>query len=395
VIGRAWIVGALMLAGCANDVGTIECGTTVCTDYLQCCTGCEGNRFCSLTCPPVGDCPDAGAGPGPTDDAGPAPGDAGGVDAGEGDAGDGLEAPGPPGPPTFSDITESSVTLAWSAPIAGGAVATYVVERAPDMSGAPGPFADAASGITEPSFVDADRAADTTYWYRIRGVNPAGDGAPSDAASVTTAAPIAVTPVQTAAAEGFDPVASFADAPLEGNLLVAVAFMRRDTANPDIAGWDELFYTHFITTGTTDRRGLAMFARVAGPDEARDVRLDWDPDRESRLLVAELSAGAPVTWTPHDVVFDDSATDLVQEIAIASSSPPAVDQLWLGALGTRNDPGPVSFDGMTVARSELGARTAALAFAQRPGGVAASTTARWTTNRHATVGLAVYSMTRR
>jgi phosphodiesterase/alkaline phosphatase D-like protein len=64
----------------------------------------------------------------------------------------------------------------------------YKVERAPDVAGAPGTWAQAASGVTVLHFDDGGLTANTSYWYRVRGTNGAGDGANSPARNVTTAA---------------------------------------------------------------------------------------------------------------------------------------------------------------------------------------------------------------
>ena len=272
---------------------------------------------------------------------------------------------------------------------------TYEVETAPDIGGLPGAFGTLVTGVVGPPLVDTGLSSGSTHWYRVRGVNALGTGAPSEAASVTTTAPWVVTRVQTAEADGVEPTASFAAAPTEGNLLVAIVFLRLDTANPDIEGWDEVFHTHF-QTNDGNRRGLAMFARVAGDDESAQVDVDWDPDRESRLLVMELSAGAPATWTLEDAVYDDSGAARVDEISLSSGVSPSGEQVWIGALGTRDDPNSdVAFDGMGMAISRRGSRTVAAAVAQAPPGTRATTTARWSTTRHATAGLAVYSLTPR
>jgi len=329
------------------------------------------------------------AGPEP-DDAGPPP-----FDAGDRDAGEALEPPGPPSTPTFSDIGETTATVRWEAPSTGGPVVTYEVERAPDVGGLPGPFTTLSSGVPASPLVDAGLTVDTTYWYRVRAVNDAGIGAPSEAASVTTVGPLVVTRVQTAEADATEPSATFASAPAEGNLLIAVVFMRLDSSNPDIDGWDELLFTHF-KSNNGNRRGLAVFARVAGEDEGAQVELDWEPDRESRLLVLELAPSAPVTWTFEEVVSDDSGGATVDSIGASATVTPADEQLWIAAFGTRDDPGSdVTFDGMGMGLTRRGSRTAAFAFAQASGGATASTTARWSTRRHATIGLVVYSMTRR
>ncbi|BDG01214.1 fibronectin type III domain-containing protein [Anaeromyxobacter oryzae] len=92
--------------------------------------------------------------------------------------------PGAPGAPSFAAVTQTSVSLAWTAP-AGGA-ASYALERA---AGSSGPWVGVARGVTALGWSDQGLAAGTVYWYRIRATNADGaDGLPSTAASVRTAA---------------------------------------------------------------------------------------------------------------------------------------------------------------------------------------------------------------
>ncbi|HSN90498.1 MAG TPA: CxxxxCH/CxxCH domain-containing protein [Anaeromyxobacteraceae bacterium] len=102
-----------------------------------------------------------------------------------------LTFPDAPGTPAFSGVTSGNVTVSWAAP-AGGA-ASYRVERAPDVAGAPGAWQEVAAGVSSP-WSDGTVAPGTTYWYRVRGSNASGDGAYSGAASVTTATTVPGAP---------------------------------------------------------------------------------------------------------------------------------------------------------------------------------------------------------
>jgi hypothetical protein len=90
---------------------------------------------------------------------------------------------GTPGTPSFSDVTQTSVTVAWSP---ATRAATYQVQRAPDRAGSPGSFATVASSVTGTSFTDAGLSPATTYWYRVRGRSFLRTGSYSEAARVTT-----------------------------------------------------------------------------------------------------------------------------------------------------------------------------------------------------------------
>jgi len=102
-----------------------------------------------------------------------------------GGGGGGPVLPGAPGTPTFTNVLGTGLRVNWTA--ATGAD-SYKVERAPDVAGAPGTWAQAASGVTVLHFDDGGLTASTSYWYRVRGTNGAGDGAYSAAGNVTTAA---------------------------------------------------------------------------------------------------------------------------------------------------------------------------------------------------------------
>jgi len=99
-----------------------------------------------------------------------------------------LTRPGTPGTPTFSNIAATSLRVNWTAPTGGAA--NYKVERAPDVSGAPGTFAEIASGVTALFYDDSGLSPNTSYWYRVRGTNSTGDGPYSSNAVVDKTAPV-------------------------------------------------------------------------------------------------------------------------------------------------------------------------------------------------------------
>ena len=95
----------------------------------------------------------------------------------------------PPAAPTAltaQAASSSSVELAWTS---GGAGASgFYVERAPNSGGSPGAFAQVGSvGSFAASYADTGLAASTTYWYRVRAYDAAGNSAYTNNASATTA----------------------------------------------------------------------------------------------------------------------------------------------------------------------------------------------------------------
>ncbi|HXI72712.1 MAG TPA: hypothetical protein VNN22_20425 [Verrucomicrobiae bacterium] len=99
----------------------------------------------------------------------------------------------PPAAPTALNATPlvNRVNLYWNA--ASGGVMGFKVERAPDADGAPGTWAQIA--MLDPSsnyataYTDTNRAADTTYWYRVRAFNWIGNSPYCDPAVVTIVPP--------------------------------------------------------------------------------------------------------------------------------------------------------------------------------------------------------------
>jgi hypothetical protein len=107
-------------------------------------------------------------------------------------SGDGLSAatttlltvPDIPGTPSFSNITQTTLTVSWTAPT-GGAT-TYKVARCTGAGCTN--FSNIATGVSGTSYNDSNLTANTTYTYEVLGTNTTGDGLYSSAAQVTTSA---------------------------------------------------------------------------------------------------------------------------------------------------------------------------------------------------------------
>lgn len=83
-----------------------------------------------------------------------------------------LTLPASPSPPTYTNITDTALTVNWSAP-AGGAT-TYKLERCAGEGCTD--FAEIASGLAVTYYDDSGLTPNTNYRYRVRGTNTAGDG---------------------------------------------------------------------------------------------------------------------------------------------------------------------------------------------------------------------------
>ncbi len=241
---------------------------------------------------------------------------------------------------------------------------------------------------------DDDTGPDQVDGGRDAGAD-AGTDAPSFDAGVDAGRPRPTFErVQRAEAEAMNPTASFASAPTPGNLLVAIAFHRFDAATAEIAGWDRRLEDHY-QTGMGDRRGLAVFSRVAAPGDVASVRVTWSPTRDSRLLIQEfraVSTAGDVTspWSFEQAAVRNSVGSDVTTLGVTTSDTPDGALLLVAAFGSRDDPGEVSFSGLSDAITLRSGRTVASAFAGADGGEPVGSTASWPTARKATVGLLAF-----
>lgn len=103
----------------------------------------------------------------------------------------GVQVSPPASPPdAVSDLTAAAantgeIDLSWTA----SARATgYTIERAPDVSGSAGTYAEIDTVGAVDSYRDTTVDGGTTYWYRIKASNAAGDSGYSNEASATTPA---------------------------------------------------------------------------------------------------------------------------------------------------------------------------------------------------------------
>jgi hypothetical protein len=100
-------------------------------------------------------------------------------------------APLPLGAPSALSVSTTRVrptdlTLAW-VPTDGGQATSYAVERAPDVSGSPGAWAQVGTAARPATtFTDPALACYTPYWYRVKGVNRHGESGYSPAARCFT-----------------------------------------------------------------------------------------------------------------------------------------------------------------------------------------------------------------
>lgn len=97
--------------------------------------------------------------------------------------------PGAPGTPTFGLPTATSVDVTWTAAgCADAATTQYVVQRAPDVAGVAGTFADVATVAAGTlTYSDTGLTTGTKYWYKVQSRTATGVlGDASGEATVTT-----------------------------------------------------------------------------------------------------------------------------------------------------------------------------------------------------------------
>jgi hypothetical protein len=82
--------------------------------------------------------------------------------------------------------TQTSISLSWMAASGGVSPYSYQVQRAPDVAGDPGTFADVGSPQSGTTYTDTGLTADTTYHYRVVVTDDEADTATSNVVFETT-----------------------------------------------------------------------------------------------------------------------------------------------------------------------------------------------------------------
>jgi titin len=98
-----------------------------------------------------------------------------------------LDKPGPPNPPTVSDIYSTKCTVNWKPPVddGGAPITGYVLERA--MAGSSRWIKMTKELIKETSYEVTDLNEGSQYIFKVSAVNKAGVGKPSQPSKPFTA----------------------------------------------------------------------------------------------------------------------------------------------------------------------------------------------------------------
>lgn len=105
---------------------------------------------------------------------------------------------------------------------------------------------------------------------------------------------VTVTRVQSAASGATNPAtATFSSTPTAGNLLIAIAGHRDNAGDNSISGsgWTQIFSFDAFSGDTGNRRGLAMWYKIAGAGEPTAITTDFSDD-ENMVLIQEFSASS-------------------------------------------------------------------------------------------------------
>ena len=235
-------------------------------------------------------------------------------------------APGKPTGLTIGTVTPTKIPLTWTAPTStGGAdISNYSVERAPDVSGSAGTWAEVWTGNTT-SYTDEDLDSETTYHYRVSAINSVGTGTASDSASGTTAALPVVTIAPHSATVTEGAVARFS-VTRSGNSQDAI------TVHVAVSGTSDMGITTGNATVNMSAGTSAVFHTV--PTSGDDV------DEENGLATVTLrTAEDGVTIVGYTIGTPDSATVTVQDDDTVPGTP-VVSALGLDTKLVLNWPKP-------------------------------------------------------
>ena len=95
----------------------------------------------------------------------------------------GLAIPGVPTAANANATSTSNITVSWSPPISGGAVANYTVQYS---NASIGPYTTLSNSIVGTSYPVTGLASGTTYWFEIAANNASGSSAFTSPVSATT-----------------------------------------------------------------------------------------------------------------------------------------------------------------------------------------------------------------
>lgn len=149
---------------------------------------------------------------------------------------------------------------------------------------------------------------------------------------------MAVTRVQSAAADANDPTATFGSTPTSGNLLVATAMMRSGDSATGLSisgsGWTkQLTQDNELANGSFRCAG-AVWYKVAGAAEPTGITITTPGGTAARVVTEEFHGDAGEVWTTlQDSGKEASGAVLVDSFAVGPTASLTGEVfMWFGAM---------------------------------------------------------------
>jgi hypothetical protein len=194
-----------------------------------------------------------------------------------------------------------------------------------------------------------------------------------------------------------DQGATFPSAPTEDNLLVAVTAHRSsaDTASITGSGWNKVIEDHFETS-IFDRRGLAVFWKIAGSSEPQTVTSSWSGGdvAGNSISTREFAITNGGTFTFDTSIDNNSDTSTVSSLSTGTTSSIASpNSLLISALGIRDSTADITWsNGLGDTLSNAATTTTSTAWATVNFAGQKESTASWTGSKLANAGLMAFSI---
>jgi hypothetical protein len=198
--------------------------------------------------------------------------------------------------------------------------------------------------------------------------------------------------------------AVFSSTPTQGNLLIAITGNRvgddsgEKTASISGTGWTRQINNYFKTSGSTaDRRGLAVFYKIAGSSEPTSITTSWSQGGDNALIIQEFAITGGGAFTVDTSTSNNSGATTVTSLSTGTTAQSGqADSFILAALMTRDSSEGANWTNSVGSNLRYAAGTNVITV-QSGFGVHSTqstkeSTASWGTARHATAGILVFSI---
>lgn len=191
---------------------------------------------------------------------------------------------------------------------------------------------------------------------------------------------MAIARVQTAVAgynAGTPTAASFVGTPATGNLMWAYGSGTTAATNASISGW-----TLATSTQCGSTKWAALFYKVAGASESKDISLAWTSSTSTHLVIGEWG-GFTGTPTLDKIANQNYGASATSQTSGTTATTTANDELCLAGFGMGNTFTSPSFSNSFLEeyKGPTGALLHAIAYLVASSTLAAETTCTWTTAR--------------